>query len=674
MAHIKNIGLENFRVFKNKVEIDLHPITILTGANNSGKSSILKSLLLLSDNAKRTNFLELDFSGDKHNLDAFKFTKNNSSENDCIAINFQIVQFGGEISEVVQGETYGADKYFIDFEIPFPGKLDVSLKYKQNDERGKLVEFELQTENIRLFHVKYDIKNGHSVFINMDWLLKQELDTDEKLFVDEDKVKQILHELNSTEIESTINLLETEISKYQSYSIFDEKNWYKYQKGEAIFLEYLNDTIGKPENNDNSKIIDDDFFDEIHERTNKKQSLFNISNFEKWWNDNYEKLDDKLKTETKFGTSNFFSIMNFEDADYHEIISCYLSANSFNKLNRQKEQVKKIFTGKIPDKIIEKFESICIADISKYITDYNYFVYFEKFIRYVYKHITKTIDILFIESFRANTKRIYSNQSQGTDFNQLLLDVHKTKFDKEIEEFIKNWLVEFGIGEDIKFERIKGVATEVKILRKGNYIDLADLGFGTTQLIPIILNIALKVQQSLVWNNAEKEIERFIDKNRYELVENGKIRIKNFKNDYDEIVTDDERYNDKYFLKNELFDYITILIEEPETNLHPSFQSKLADLLIDASKKFNIQFIIETHSEYLIRKIQFLTAKKVIKPADTQIYYFYEPDKIPDNEQQVKKIEINEAGNLSDDFGRGFFDEADNIAINIFNMTKNQKN
>ncbi len=654
MAHIKNIGLENFRVFKNKVEIDLHPITILTGTNNSGKSSILKSLLLLADNAKRTNFLELDFSGDKHNLDAFKFSKNNSSEKDLIAINFQIVQFDGEMSEAIKGETYGRDKYFIDFEIPFPGKLDVGLKYKQNDERGKLIGFELQTENTKIFQVKYDIKNGHSVFINMDWLLKQELGEDEKLFVDEEKVKQILKGVDDDETENIINLLETEISNYLSYSVFNENDWYKYQKGEAIFVDEIIHNNDNPINSDKYKNL-------------------NLNNFNNWWNDNYEKLVDKLKTETRFGKSNFFSVMNFEDADYHEIISCYLAANTFNKLNRQKEQVTKLLTGKTSDKIIEKFNDINIADISKHITDYNYFVYFEKFIRYIYKDIAKTIDLLFIESFRANAKRIYSNQSQGTDFNQLLLDLHKTKLDKEIVEFIKKWLVEFGIGEDIKLDRIKGVATEVKILRKGSYIDLADLGFGTTQLIPIILNIALKVQQSFVWNNAEKEIERYINKNKYELVENGKIKIKNLQNDYDKIASDDADFKDKSFLKNELFEYITVLIEEPETNLHPSFQSKLADLLIDASKRFNIQFVIETHSEYLIRKMQFLTAKKIIKPADTQIYYFYEPDKIPDNEPQVKKIEINEAGNLSDDFGKGFFDEADNIAINIFNMTKKQK-
>ncbi len=42
--------LKNFRVFDSKgVTIDLRPITLLTGCNSSGKSSIVKALHLLSD-------------------------------------------------------------------------------------------------------------------------------------------------------------------------------------------------------------------------------------------------------------------------------------------------------------------------------------------------------------------------------------------------------------------------------------------------------------------------------------------------------------------------------------------------------------------------------------------------------------------------------------------------
>jgi predicted ATPase len=115
-------------------------------------------------------------------------------------------------------------------------------------------------------------------------------------------------------------------------------------------------------------------------------------------------------------------------------------------------------------------------------------------------------------------------------------------------------------------------------------------------------------------------------------------------------------------------------IEEPESNLHPALQSKLADMFIDAARTFNTQFIIETHSEYLIRKLQYFTAKGEIKTEDTAIYYFYPPDDVPPGEEQVKRIDIQEDGSLTDDFGTGFFDEADKIAMSIWNMNKSQKN
>lgn len=116
-----------------------------------------------------------------------------------------------------------------------------------------------------------------------------------------------------------------------------------------------------------------------------------------------------------------------------------------------------------------------------------------------------------------------------------------------------------------------------------------------------------------------------------------------------------------------------LILEEPEANLHPNFQSKLADMLVEAAETFDMQFIVETHSEYLIRKLQYLTAKQKINPNDTVIYYFHDSNHVPMGEKQVKKIEIQSDGSLSSDFGSGFFDEADNLAISLFNL-KNRKN
>lgn len=68
---IKKIGVKNFRVFKDYTEFELRPLTILTGPNNSGKSSFTKLLLLLKNGVTKLNFEE-----GKHNLTSYEDVSN----------------------------------------------------------------------------------------------------------------------------------------------------------------------------------------------------------------------------------------------------------------------------------------------------------------------------------------------------------------------------------------------------------------------------------------------------------------------------------------------------------------------------------------------------------------------------------------------------------------------
>ena len=74
MAYTTKIGLGNFRVFKEMQNIDLENITVFTGTNNSGKSSVIKALYLLTENSKNNNITKLDFNlGEEiHKLGEFK--------------------------------------------------------------------------------------------------------------------------------------------------------------------------------------------------------------------------------------------------------------------------------------------------------------------------------------------------------------------------------------------------------------------------------------------------------------------------------------------------------------------------------------------------------------------------------------------------------------------------
>lgn len=85
----------------------------------------------------------------------------------------------------------------------------------------------------------------------------------------------------------------------------------------------------------------------------------------------------------------------------------------------------------------------------------------------------------------------------------------------------------------------------------------------------------------------------------------------------------------------------TVILEEPEIHLHPLAQSVLAEFFVALSQSRTIQFIVETHSEHLFRRMQTLIARKETS-TDQVSMFFVERD--ADN-AILKKLEV-------DDFGR----------------------
>ncbi len=91
---LKSISLENYKCFKKKTDIEIAPLTVLCGVNSSGKSSILKSLLMLKqsyENTLSTN--ELTFNGKYVDNGFFQNVVYNKSGNSFILKNtFEIVR------------------------------------------------------------------------------------------------------------------------------------------------------------------------------------------------------------------------------------------------------------------------------------------------------------------------------------------------------------------------------------------------------------------------------------------------------------------------------------------------------------------------------------------------------------------------------------------------------
>jgi predicted ATPase len=97
----------------------------------------------------------------------------------------------------------------------------------------------------------------------------------------------------------------------------------------------------------------------------------------------------------------------------------------------------------------------------------------------------------------------------------------------------------------------------------------------------------------------------------------------------------------------------TIILEEPEIHLHPLAQSVLAELFVEVSKKRNVQFIVETHSEHLFRRMQTLVAKRKTSVDDCAMY-FVEKSR---GSAKIRELSLDTYGRVSN-WPESFFGDA----------------
>ena len=210
--------------------------------------------------------------------------------------------------------------------------------------------------------------------------------------------------------------------------------------------------------------------------------------------------------------------------------------------------------------------------------------------------------------------------------------------------FLNKWVKELGLAHHVEIIPVAdGLGASIRMYSSENDNEgmlLADMGYGSTQLFMTILKI----------ENAILDSVKMYNKNRCSIQGFGDKIVKLIG-----IVS--------YLFNNP----ITVALEEPENHLHPSLQSKLADMLVDAHKSYEVQFLVETHSEYLIRKLQLLIARETIENDSVSILYVNGKNR-PSYMPLVKSISVDKDGNLEDVFGPGFFDESVRLSKELFHL------
>ena len=105
-----------------------------------------------------------------------------------------------------------------------------------------------------------------------------------------------------------------------------------------------------------------------------------------------------------------------------------------------------------------------------------------------------------------------------------------------------------------------------------------------------------------------------------------------------------------------------LCVEQPEIHLHPRLQANIADLMIDTIADEDgkrKQWIVETHSELLITRIQRRIREGKIKVEDVSVLYV-DPDAEYTEGSAIIPLRMDENGDFIDHWPHGFFDEAFN--------------
>lgn len=219
----------------------------------------------------------------------------------------------------------------------------------------------------------------------------------------------------------------------------------------------------------------------------------------------------------------------------------------------------------------------------------------------------------YIYAHSVSQQVFYNIVKDSNDYvTRVIHEFYQARITEGDEEFIflQRWMKEFEIGSSVEVLSMKGEAYQVVIYDKENKqgIDLADKGMGSIQMTILLLRIATLMR---IYKGAN----------------------------------------------------LIILLEEPEQNLHPALQSKLADLLLDIFRSHGFQFIIETHSEYLVRKTQVIVAetKDSVLPFETFKCYY-----LPNDGKKPYEMKYRPDGKFSNEFGSGFFDTASLLAFELF--------
>jgi|SRR5215813_3249140 len=161
---------------------------------------------------------------------------------------------------------------------------------------------------------------------------------------------------------------------------------------------------------------------------------------------------------------------------------------------------------------------------------------------------------------------------------------------KNFQEMIAYWLRETGLISNFTVEEIRPgtnlYQAKVRVQRAGVEVLLTDVGFGVSQVLPVLTLLQYVPEGS------------------------------------------------------------TVILEQPEIHLHPLAQAGLADMLVNAAEHRRVQVIVESHSEHFLLRLQRRIADETISSDHVKLYFCRHKTAESGGASKLENLDLDLFGNI----------------------------
>lgn len=224
-----------------------------------------------------------------------------------------------------------------------------------------------------------------------------------------------------------------------------------------------------------------------------------------------------------------------------------------------------------------------------------------------------TSDLIHVPGLRGNPERSYKVASSDSKFpgsfeRYVASIIHRWKNTRGLQRKFTNLiqqLKDLGLATSIDVSIINDTRLEILISRhkgcnntKSDYVNIADVGFGVSQTLPVLVALLTAKRGQVVY------------------------------------------------------------IEQPELHLHPRAQYELSKIIASAVNENGVNVIIETHSSILIRGVQILVARNLLKGNLVNLNWFIQDSET--GQTQITKSKLDRFGAFGD-----WPEDFDSVALDV---------